>query len=38
MNEHNNRVSIKELSKNYNDLKALDKYPLISPQNQFLHY
>ena len=25
MNEHNNRVSIKELYKNYNDLKALDK-------------
>ena len=31
MNEHNNRVSIKELSKNYNDLKALDKISFDIP-------
>ena len=31
MNEHNNRVSIKELSKNYNDLKALDKISFDTP-------
>ena len=31
MNEHNNRVSIKELSKNYNNLKALDKISFDIP-------
>ena len=31
MNEHINRVSIKELSKNYNDLKALDKISFDIP-------
>ena len=31
MNEHNNRVSIRELSKNYNDLKALDKISFDIP-------
>ena len=31
MNENNNRVSIKELSKNYNDLKALDKISFDIP-------
>lgn len=36
MNEHNNRVSIKELSKNYNDLKALDKISFdIPPKSIF---
>ena len=31
MNEHNNRVSIRKLSKNYNDLKALDKISFDIP-------